>query len=61
MAPVSAPVLMDPYSPWSWAAEPQLRRLEVEFGVSVGFTFAIVGLHRRSDAPDAVAELWEAA
>jgi hypothetical protein len=52
---------MDPYSPWSWAAEPQLRRLEVEFGVSVGFTFAIVGLHRRSDAPDAVAELWEAA
>jgi putative protein-disulfide isomerase len=53
MAPVSATLLTDPYCPWSWAAEPQLRRLQVEFGDSVAFTFVIVGLHRRIEAPDA--------
>jgi putative protein-disulfide isomerase len=53
MAPVSATVLTDPYCAWSWAAEPQLRRLQVEFGDSVAFTFVIVGLHRRIEAPDA--------
>jgi predicted DsbA family dithiol-disulfide isomerase len=46
-AEVSAPVLTDSYCPWSWAAEPQLRRLQVEFGDSVAFTFVTVGLHRR--------------
>jgi putative protein-disulfide isomerase len=53
MATVPATVLTDPYCPWSWAAEPQLRRLQVEFGDSVAFTFVIVGLHRRIEAPDA--------
>ena len=53
MAAVPATVLTDPYCPWSWAAEPQLRRLQVEFGASVAFTFVIVGLHRRIEAPDA--------
>jgi putative protein-disulfide isomerase len=53
MATVPATVLTDPYCPWSWAAEPQLRRLQVEFGDSVGFTFVIVGLHRRIEAADA--------
>jgi predicted DsbA family dithiol-disulfide isomerase len=61
MAEVSATVLMDPYCPWSWAAEPQLRRLQVEFGDSVAFTFVIEGLHRRV-RPRRVTrgELWEA-
>jgi predicted DsbA family dithiol-disulfide isomerase len=47
---VSVTVLTDPYCAWSWAAEPQLRRLQVEFGDSLAFTFVIVGL-----TPDAAA------
>jgi hypothetical protein len=43
VAAVPATVLTDPYCPWSGAAEPQLRRLQVEFGESVAFTFVIVG------------------
>jgi putative protein-disulfide isomerase len=50
---VEALVLTDPYCPWSWAAEPQLRRLQVEFGDSLTYTFVIVGLHRQISAPEA--------
>jgi len=46
VAPVSVTFFTDPYSPWCWAAEPQLRRLQVEFGEGLAFTFVIVGLHR---------------
>jgi putative protein-disulfide isomerase len=53
MAAVPATVLTDPYCPWSWAAEPQLRRLQVEFGDSVPITFVIVGLRRTIEPPDA--------
>jgi putative protein-disulfide isomerase len=53
MAPVTAMVLTDPYCPWSWAAEPQLRRLQVEFGASLAFTFVIVGLKRTIEPTDA--------
>jgi putative protein-disulfide isomerase len=55
MAEVSVTVLTDPYCPWSWAAEPQLRRLQIEFGDSVAFTFVIVGLYRRIAPADAAA------
>jgi putative protein-disulfide isomerase len=47
MAAVPATVLTDPYCPWSWAAEPHLRRLQVEFGATLAFTFVIVGLERQ--------------
>ena len=47
---VSVTVLTDPYCPWSWAAEPQLRRLQVEFGAALRFTFVIVGLKRDAAA-----------
>jgi predicted DsbA family dithiol-disulfide isomerase len=50
---VSATVFTDPYCPWSWAAEPQLRRLQVEFGDRLGFTFVIVGLRRSIEPEDA--------
>ena len=50
---IQATVLTDPYCAWSWAAEPQLRRLQVEFGDTLAYTFVIVGLHRRIEAPDA--------
>jgi predicted DsbA family dithiol-disulfide isomerase len=53
---VSATVFTDPYCPWSWAAEPQLRRLEVEFGDQLAYTFVIVGL-RRTIEPGAARDL----
>ena len=53
MAAVTATVLTDPYCAWSWAAEPQLRRLQVEFGASLSFTFVIVGLKRTIEPADA--------
>ncbi len=55
--PVS--VLTDPYCAWSWAAEPQLRRLQVEFGAGLDYTFVIVGLQR--DAAGLAYDLVEAA
>jgi predicted DsbA family dithiol-disulfide isomerase len=52
VAPVSATVFTDPFSPWCWAVEPHLRRLEVEFGAGVVITFVIAGMRRRiEDAP----------
>ena len=58
---VSVTVLTDPYCPWSWAAEPQLRRLQVEFGAALRFTFVIVGLKRRIEPVDAAALAYELA
>jgi predicted DsbA family dithiol-disulfide isomerase len=50
---VAVTVFTDPFCPWSWAAEPQLRRLAVEFGAGLGYTFVIVGLRRRIEPADA--------
>jgi predicted DsbA family dithiol-disulfide isomerase len=36
----------DPACPWSWAAEPGVRRLMVEFGDEVRFTYVMVGMAR---------------
>jgi putative protein-disulfide isomerase len=58
---VSATVLTDPYCPWSWAAEPQLRRLQVEFGAGLAFTFVIVGLKRQIEPADAAALAYDTA
>ena len=58
---VSVTVLTDPYCPWSWAAEPQLRRLQVEFGAALRFTFVIVGLKRRIEPADAAALAYDTA
>lgn len=51
--PIPVTFFTDPYCPWSWAAEPQLRRLQVEFGDRLAITFVIVGLQRSIEAPDA--------
>jgi putative protein-disulfide isomerase len=51
--PAEVTFFTDPYCPWSWAAEPQLRRLQVEFGDGLAITFVIVGLHQTIEAPDA--------
>jgi predicted DsbA family dithiol-disulfide isomerase len=39
----------DPADPWSWAAEPALRRLDVEFGDEVRITYVMGGLARQLD------------
>src|SRR6476659_5090045 len=41
----------DPLCPWSWGAEPQLRRLEVEFSGQVRITYVMAGMSREIDAP----------
>ena len=58
---VSATVFTDPFCPWSWGAEPQLRRLECEFGGEVAFTFVIVGMRAKlDDGPDLASEALDA-
>ena len=55
VAPVSATYYTDPFCPWCWAAEPSLRRLEVEFAGQVEVTFIVVGLAARLEDPGALA------
>jgi predicted DsbA family dithiol-disulfide isomerase len=40
----------DPLCPWSWGAEPQLRRLQVEFSDQVRITYVMAGMSRKIDA-----------
>jgi putative protein-disulfide isomerase len=41
----------DPACPWSWAAEPAVRRLLVEFGDAVSITYVMGGLARKFARP----------
>jgi predicted DsbA family dithiol-disulfide isomerase len=41
----------DPACPASWAAEPALRRLQVEFGADLSITYVMGGLAREYEAP----------
>jgi putative protein-disulfide isomerase len=41
----------DPACPWSWAAEPAVRRLQVEFGTDVRITYVMGGLARQFRKP----------
>jgi predicted DsbA family dithiol-disulfide isomerase len=41
----------DPACPWSWAAEPGLRRLQSEFGASLSITYVMGGLAREFRKP----------
>jgi putative protein-disulfide isomerase len=41
----------DPACPWSWAAEPGLRRLQAEFGDSLEITYVMGGLAREFRKP----------
>ena len=45
---VSATYFTDPFCPWSWAAEPALRRLQSAFDVEV--RYVMTGLARQVDA-----------
>jgi predicted DsbA family dithiol-disulfide isomerase len=41
----------DPACPWSWAAEPAVRRLQVEFGEEVSITYVMGGMAREFRKP----------
>src|SRR3954454_693763 len=47
MMPVQVRFYTDPVCPWSWAAEPALRRLMWEFDDELEFTWVMGGLARR--------------
>ena len=51
MAVVHVVYFTDPACPWSWAAEPAVRRLQVEFGDEVSITYVMGGLAREFKRP----------
>src|SRR3954470_18763891 len=54
---VKARYYTDPACPWSWSAEPALRKLMVEFGENVSWTYVMGGLARDyTNTPDARAD-----
>jgi predicted DsbA family dithiol-disulfide isomerase len=55
---VSVTYFTDPFCPWSWAAEPARRRLEVEFGDGLRITYVIGGMAQSLQDPAAFARTW---
>jgi predicted DsbA family dithiol-disulfide isomerase len=51
MANVEVIYYTDPACPWSWAAEPALRRLQIEFAEEASITYVLGGLHREINDP----------
>jgi predicted DsbA family dithiol-disulfide isomerase len=51
MAVVHVTYFTDPACPWSWAAEPAVRRLEVEFAEEARITYVMGGLAREFRRP----------
>ena len=49
--PVHVLYVTDPACPWSWGAEPAVRRLEAEFGEEVRITYVMGGLAREFKRP----------
>jgi putative protein-disulfide isomerase len=50
----------DPLCPWSWAAEPVTRRLEVEFSGQVRITYVMAGMSREIDPQEKLASMLDA-
>lgn len=60
--PVHVLYVTDPACPWSWGAEPHLRRLEAGFGDEVRITYVMGGFARQFDKPlDALRQWLEVA
>jgi predicted DsbA family dithiol-disulfide isomerase len=55
---VSVTFFTDPWCPWSWAAEPARRRLQVEFGDQAAFTYVLGGMAHAIDDPPRFAREW---
>ena len=50
----------DPLCPWSWAAEPEVRRILVEFSEQVAFTYVMAGMSRDIDPDQKLASTLDA-
>jgi predicted DsbA family dithiol-disulfide isomerase len=59
--PVRVRYVTDPACVWSWASEPALRRLEIEFDGELEWTFVMGGLARDAGAHPGFVEPWLAA
>ena len=59
--PVHVLYVTDPACPWSWGAEPAVRRLEAEFGDEVRITYVMGGLWREIRPAEALAQTLDAA
>src|SRR3954466_7340822 len=54
---VGARYYTDPACPWSWSAEPAVRKLMVEFGDNLAWTYVMGGLARDyTNTPEARAK-----
>ena len=54
---VRARYYTDPACPWSWSAEPAVRKLMVEFGENLSWTYVMGGLARDyTNTPEARAK-----
>src|SRR5689334_3984332 len=51
MARVHTYYYTDPFCPWSWALEPALRKLALEFSGSLEITFVMCGMAREVGDP----------
>jgi predicted DsbA family dithiol-disulfide isomerase len=51
-------IYTDPACPYSWAAEPARRRMEVEFGEGLAITYVMVGLAREFSRPVETMRHW---
>jgi predicted DsbA family dithiol-disulfide isomerase len=59
---VEVTCITDPMCPWSWGAEPAVRRLQAEFGDEVRFTYVMGGLAREFRRPvETLAHMLDAA
>ncbi|MGN6190385.1 MAG: DsbA family oxidoreductase [Conexibacter sp.] len=58
MPVIEASYYTDPACPWSWALEPNLRRLQVEFGDGISIVPVMGGLAARFDDPQAQVAEW---
>jgi predicted DsbA family dithiol-disulfide isomerase len=55
---IEASYYTDPACPWSWALEPSLRRLQVEFGSGISIRLIMGGLAREFEDPQAQVAEW---
>lgn len=58
MPVIEASYYTDPACPWSWALEPNLRRLQVEFGNNISVAYVMGGLARQFDDSHAQISDW---
>ncbi len=58
MPVIGATYYTDPLCPWSWALEPSLRRLQVEFGAQIRIAYVMGGLAPAFENPQAQIAEW---